>query len=344
MAIRETRKDMSSLNHLSQKQQQQSKKRRRVGGTSHDEGQQQEEGGEQRRQPRLASHEVDDMSTRDEEQTLMELRKALEVLQRCRENSSSSTTDTATAAGSAPLNSNIHVNDKEAEYIPGMVNRILTESRNGRGCKRTVAMTDMLVTLVLDFVEPYVLQVVRERDKAPARHSVGGDGRNGDTTKGYAAQYRDRSITWAVHCIRDLLRPIDTKGNIPELDALLSASGSFDGLAHERNVQQRLVESLEGMQPKLTSAAAAAAAEDPNGADLTDILALLEKRRAVSGDGVGRNIPSTIVSPEEWLKEIQMAGDAGMRKEADDTTESFPFLGQMRDFMTRHKETSPRDM
>jgi hypothetical protein len=132
---------------------------------------------------------------------------------------------------------------------------------------------------------------------------------------------------------------MDTSMDIPELDALLSASGSYNGLSHERNVQERLVESLEGMQSKLTSAAAAA--EDPNGADLTDILALLEKRRPVSGCGVGRNIPSAIVSPEEWLKEIQTAGDAEMRKDSDNTTESFPFLGQMRDFMTRHKETSP---
>lgn len=264
----------------------------------------------------------------EEEQILEELRQALKVLRRNRGQSAS----TIAAAG---LPSN---NDMEIDFIPGLVNRILLESR-----MRTVAATEILVTLILDFVEPYVLQISGERSiLSEQMHSIGG-GKNGTRNTNdyeYATLYRDRAIAWAVNCIKDLLRPLDTSADIPALDALLSASGPYDGLAHERTVQERLVQTLEDMHPKL----AAAAAEGEAGPDepaLTKIVELLEKRRHVSNDKCNDSPSiSWSKSPEEWLKQIQtVGGDTEKRKkDSNEAILSFPYLAQMRDFMSNHRD------
>ena len=66
----------------------------------------------------------------------------------------------------------------------------------------------------------------------------------GDSSKQSADEamrsYKQRTVSWAIETIQDLIRP-DERTNIPNLDALLSATGPHDGLAHEMITQRRFL-------------------------------------------------------------------------------------------------------
>ena len=92
----------------------------------------------------------------DESKILDELRQARDVLQMHRNQGAAD----ATSSGGT---THATTNEKEIEYIPGLVNRVMTESNREGGLKRSVVVTELLVELVLGFVEPFVMQMSKER-------------------------------------------------------------------------------------------------------------------------------------------------------------------------------------
>ena len=303
----------------------------------------------ERSEPTVKRGEGGGVQQDDGSQVLEELRQARDVLQRHR-----GTADAASASGVVPARTNN--NEKEMEYIPGLVNRVLSESNREGGLKRSVAMTELLVELVLGFVEPYVMQIWKERmnntsNKAKSSNMHSNDGRllsrSSTTFDAHSTEYRDRAISWAIERIKDLLRPVDggSGTDIPELDALLSASGRYDGLVHERKVQEHLREVLGKMRPMIL------AAKGDKGSDLVDLL----KKRSTNSKMAKKNgednevepTPSPTsaamcwsVSPEHWMEEVMKntgIGDNGVG-ETDSmikAMESFPYLRTMKDFLKR---------
>ena len=283
----------------------------------------------------------------DESKILDELRRARDILQMHRNQG----TDDATSSGGT---THATTNEKEIEYIPGLVNRVMAESNRKGGLKRSVIVTELLVELVLGFVEPYVMQVSKERNTSGSndnkKQGYNNDNRFLSITSGADSSdyYRDRAISWAVHRIKDLLRPVDMElgTDIPELDALLSALGRYDGLAHERNVQEHLREALLRMKPT-SMHPGAKGQERLDAVDSSEINGTLcETAKDSGGDGGGQT-PSLMsvvecwsVSPEEWMEKVTKSigtenSNAEETESMDEAMESFPYLRQMKDFLKR---------
>ena len=300
----------------------------------------------ERREPTVKRGEGGGVQQDDGSQVLEELRQARDVLQRHR-----GTADAASASGVVPARTNN--NEKEMECIPGLVNRVLSESNREGGLKRSVAMTELLVELVLGFVEPYVMQIWKERmnnTSNKAKSSNMNDGRylsrSSTTFDAHSTEYQDRAISWAIERIKDLLRPVDggSGTDIPELDALLSASGRYDGLVHERNVQEHLREVLGKMRPMIL------AAKGDKGSDLVDLLKKSTNSKMAKKNGEDDEVEPTpsptsaamcwSVSPEQWMEKVMKntgIGDnsVGETDSMIEAMESFPYLRTMKDFLKR---------
>ena len=302
----------------------------------------------ERSEPTVKRGEGGDVQQDDEAQVLEELRQARDVLQRHR----GTADDAASASGVVPARTN---NEKEMEYIPGLVNRVLSESNREGGLKRSVAMTELLVELVLGFVEPYVMQIWKERMnntsiKAKSSNMYSDDdkflSRSSTTSDAHSTEYRDRAISWAIERIKDLLRPVEVGSgtDIPELDALLSASGRYDGLVHERNVQEHLREVLGKMRPMIL------AAKGGKGSDLVDLLEKRTNNKTAKKNGEDDEAEPTpsptsaamcwSVSPEQWMEKVM--NNTGIGDNSVDETdsmieamESFPYLRTMKNFLKR---------
>ena len=300
----------------------------------------------ERSEPTVKRGEGGGVQQDDGSQVLEELRQARDVLQRHR-----GTADAASASGVVPARTNN--NEKEMEWIPGLVNRVLSESNREGGLKRSVAMTELLVELVLGFVEPYVMQIWKERmnnTSNKAKSSNMNDGRflsrSSTTFDAHSTEYRDRAISWAIERIKDLLRPVDGESgtDIPELDALLSASGRYDGLVHERNVQEHLREVLGKMRPMIL------AAKGDKGSDLVDLLNKSTNSKMAKNNGEDDEVEPTpsptsaamcwSVSPEQWMEKVMKntgigGNSVGETDSMIEAMESFPYLRTMKDFLKR---------
>eukprot|EP00957_Ditylum_brightwellii_P093647 7131373-Ditylum_brightwellii.AAC.1 len=172
-------------------------------------------------------------------------------------------------------------------------------------------------------------------------------------------RYRDRAVKWAVERLKDLLRP-SFETDIPELDALLSATGSHDGLEHEMRVQRLLLSSI-GMMQNAQCRNGGVVGEGNRDEGHEEIQRLLIERQSrledamleCSGRGLQKANTSPLVQnntttqeiwsmfPEEWVATLQ--SDIGGQHEDfqtdvlhDDAITAFPFLGQMKDFLERH--------
>ena len=283
----------------------------------------------------------------DESKIVEELRRARDELQRHRNLGGAD----ATSGGAVDIAAN---SEKEIEYIPGLVNRVMAGSNRKGGFKRSVIVTELLVDLVLGFVEPYVMQVSQERTNASNTKKKHGynndDGYLCTTPDADSTMYRDRAISWAVARIKDLLRPVDVDLGpdirIPELDALLSALGRYDGLTHERKVQQRLREVLVRMKPMLSDAKVTKRTDAADTSENDGV-----PRETATNDGDGEEptpSPTSIaecwsVSPEKWMEKVvksrsnetEHSNGAEVTESMNDAMESFPYLRQMKDFLKK---------
>lgn len=133
-------------------------------------------------------------------------------------------------------------------------------------------MMQLLLAVIAEFSEPHFARLARrkrrERDRKllarkgrtqqPTREEKGPrrkesrSGRNesavpqDDPSSAFA--FDERAASWATSCLTQLLRPAPSEDDygIPELDALLAASGPHDGMDAERRMQGALMHGLRG--------------------------------------------------------------------------------------------------
>lgn len=252
------------------------------------------------------------------------------------------------------------------------MNRILVESSHGEGCRRTTQINETLLSLVLDFVEPYLADKLTERYYDRPGKNEGVDGNKSTESNIPSIRYRDRAVTWAIERINDLMRPIG-ETDIPELDALLSATGPHVGLAHEKCMHKMLVSSLS----KKESTCFDHYFQDDFTckSELGKLSMLLDSRRrnlatkqkndvaktsSFLNDGLGNNTKGMndtktnlgdgteqwSLNPDTWFAELRGHGfynNAGSDSRPTNSHSSaiaaHPFLGQMHNFLKRHNKT-----
>lgn len=147
-------------------------------------------------------------------------------------------------------------------------------------------MTQLIIAVIVEFAEPYFVRKIGRRQEERLKLLVRDKGepepqkkkskrRKGveedNVTVSSKLRFEDRALAWATQCLKLLLQPSlsPAKGvrnannnnnkneesvkndlHIPELDALLAATGSNDGYAIEQRIQQSL---LLGVQARSTS-------------------------------------------------------------------------------------------
>jgi hypothetical protein len=161
--------------------------------------------------------------------------------------------------------------------IPNLVNRILMEHYSPRQPSQThkawgdiqystrEKMTQLLIAVIVEFAEPYFVNIARHREEGRKKqtHEKGQEPQQKkkkvekeDNNVSSKYGFEDRAVSWATQCLKLLLQPnlssFKQKDNnseakavddlhIPELDALLAATGLNDGYEMEKRMQQALL-------------------------------------------------------------------------------------------------------
>ena len=158
--------------------------------------------------------------------------------------------------------------------IPGLVNRVIEEhytegtARHEAGRpspRQDGTMTELLLAVIVEFAEPHLARAARRRLVGSAHEAEGGrsSGRregasarkrrrrnenDGGGDEGASTSYDERAVSWTESCVRQVLRAGgggDDGGRcsavIPELDALLGATGEHDGAAMDDDVREAVL-------------------------------------------------------------------------------------------------------
>lgn len=157
-----------------------------------------------------------------------------------------------------------------------------TDVPNYMSRKQKDKMTKLLIAVIVEFAEPYFVRKAQyrkqERDRLlllkQQQKKQMQTNENKITSSGTVAQddktsssfeFDERAISWATSCIKQLLQApspkmppnanntnndmmndsLDDGHLIPELDALLSASGEHDGIEMEECIQSALLQGLQ---------------------------------------------------------------------------------------------------
>jgi hypothetical protein len=220
------------------------------------------------------------VNSEDEEEDLAEikdLQRALEYLisdQRQPERAEESVVNTTAQHYNV---SGVDVDDETLCQIPNLVNRILMEQYSPRPLnqihkRRDIQystrekMTQLLIAVIVEFAEPYFVRIARhreeerkkqllEKEQEPQKKKKKVEKEDNDVSS--KIRFEDRAVSWATQCLKLLLQPsllsLMQKNNnkeeensvddlhIPELDALLAATGPNDGYEMEQRLQQALL-------------------------------------------------------------------------------------------------------
>ena len=158
--------------------------------------------------------------------------------------------------------------DAGLNSIPGLVNRVIeehyagTERRARPPPARDGTMTELLLAVIVEFAEPHLARAARRRlagrgggEGGRSGGRRGGDParkrrRNGDDDGddgGALSSYDERAVSWSESCLRQVLRSGGggdggrRRWAIPELDALLGATGVHDGAAMDDDVREAVL-------------------------------------------------------------------------------------------------------
>ena len=161
--------------------------------------------------------------------------------------------------------------------IPNLVNRILVEHyfilpSDQRQKIRDISyearqkMTQLLIAVIIEFTEPYFDlinrrkeeergKVLQQKDEEPQKKKSKGH-KNVEEQRRSKIRFEDRAVSWATQCLKLLLQPrlppsiqsnntiekrLENDIHIPELDALLAATGSNDGFEIDQRMQESLL-------------------------------------------------------------------------------------------------------
>ena len=157
-------------------------------------------------------------------------------------------------------------------------------------------MTQLIIAVIVEFAEPYFVRITKhkeeerlkllmhdkEKDPPQKKKSKKRKGVEENNVVSSKLRFEDRAVSWATQCLKLLLQPrslspsIGVQKNnssskceanapddlhIPELEALLSATGSNDGHEIEQRMQQSL---LLGIQARSMFMSSYIAGSHPN--------------------------------------------------------------------------------
>jgi hypothetical protein len=121
-----------------------------------------------------------------------------------------------------------------------------------------VLMTQLLIAVIIEFTEPHFVKSfqwnkvhVQRPPKKPKTDPSDVKCKNNDSND--EIKFSKRAVEWATSCISRLLQTTtsaDDPTHIPELDALLGATGENDGLKLEEMIQSSLLCGLMGARDR----------------------------------------------------------------------------------------------
>lgn len=221
--------------------------------------------------------------------------------------------------------------------IPGFVNEIVAEFSSSSCTKITPLVKDMVISVIIDFVEPHLIgEMSRDGEKVSAQSSLeaikicrNSYGREMNELE-FSERYNRRSVAWASNMIRKLLYP-GKETDIPELDALLASTGSNNIPNRESSIQNMLLNAVRRIESKCAYSRASVVTEK-NHSSKEVTKGSTDKSEAMSGSA---DVMIWAQSPEAWLLEIKNRRNANKSHRAN-ASKLIPYLAQMEDFIKRH--------
>ena len=108
-------------------------------------------------------------------------------------------------------------------------------------------LTQLLVAAIVEFAEPHFVRISKSQSKKSKMEPIT-DGSNSNSSF-HSIEFSIRATTWATTCLSRLLKTTistDESIHIPELDALLGATGEVDAVQLEEMMQQSLLCGMMG--------------------------------------------------------------------------------------------------
>ena len=108
-------------------------------------------------------------------------------------------------------------------------------------------MTQLLVAVIVEFAEPHFVRTSKLQSNKPKAKSKTEDSKSNPSV--HSIEYSKRATVWATTCLSRLLKmtiSTDESIHIPELDALLGATGEVDAMQFEEMMQQSLLCGMMG--------------------------------------------------------------------------------------------------
>lgn len=261
----------------------------------------------------------------------------------------------------------------EIDFIPPLVNKTVTETVSmKRKSLMTVELTQALLCLILDFVNPFfydkagksLMETKTQMDKNEEEKTspeLNASNNHKNQNQILSEAYKLRAIDWALARISDLLQPSD-ETEIPELEALLAATGSRPhDLSVETQLQNNILESMESMEKYMNHNNKKSLDLCPGIMNYIDDKRrnLVNKMKILQYENLENDTEKNISekdiydlswsrNPLKWFRDIKR-GVVLKKTEYEpvknnkyytnrDITEEFPFLYQMQDFLHRHEK------
>lgn len=155
--------------------------------------------------------------------------------------------------------------DETLHAIPNLINRILLEhypASNKRekstpdglskstilNIDQKILMTQLLIAVIVEFAEPHFVRMSQSRED---NGTISKKSRKEVASESSRSKYgfSKRAAAWATSCLSCLLQTAlstDESTHIPELDALLGATGEMDGMKIEDRIRRSILCGVNG--------------------------------------------------------------------------------------------------
>eukprot|EP00804_Cyclotella_cryptica_P016686 CCRYP_001986-RA/>CCRYP_001986-RA protein AED:0.37 eAED:0.37 QI:81/1/1/1/1/1/2/338/274 len=154
-------------------------------------------------------------------------------------------------------------NNQALHAIPNLINRILLEHYPASNIKekpssdsfsksttmtfgQKILMTQLLIAVIVEFAEPHFARMLKLREgtrMTKSRTELPSESSPNDSSQN-SNRFSIRAVAWATSCLSCLLQTTlstDESTHIPELDALLGATGEMDGMIIEEMMRRSIL-------------------------------------------------------------------------------------------------------
>jgi hypothetical protein len=114
--------------------------------------------------------------------------------------------------------------------------------------EQKILMTQLLIAVIIEFVEPHFVRMSKSREGSGTMSKKSTKEVSSESSgSGYG--FSKRAVAWATSCLSCLLQTslsTDESTHIPELDALLGATGEMDGMKIEELIRRSILCGVTG--------------------------------------------------------------------------------------------------